>query len=305
MLMTNQRDTPPTLSTADAQAFDTLASQGFDAEAMEQLEGESRERAQAITDLLSMLDSGSDDVPSDDECRTLVDATMARIKRAEDDRRDRMRMDNHPVMLGRGLRFRIAEGLAVAAVLAMATATLWSFGTSARMSAVSNGARRNLGELHAGMSAFNDATGGVPLKEAAAPVGRYLHGRHATQLDLHTVAAEGYCDPDCLRNPRRPGAGLNGFSFAVFAPGGEPHLKHAHMILIGDRNPALDGLLQGQGYEDALEGADWGRRLIDRPSVVFADGRTADLDGAAHEGDGIWTVEPAQGPAPIEIFLAH
>lgn len=301
--MTDQSDKLPNLSPEDAAVFDQLAEQGFDPDKVEAIDDAAR--ADAAVALLGMLDAYPADTPSAEEQQTLVDATMARISRAEEDRRDRMRMENQPVMLGRGLRFRIAEAMAIAAVLAMATATLWSFGTSARERSLSAGARHNLGELHAGLSSFQDATGEVPMKVAAQGVGNLLHGKSANQLDLEAVANAGYCDPNCLKNPRRLGAGRNGFSFAIVAPSNAGHLDHAMVVLIGDRNPALGGLLSGQTYDDAMNETSWHDRLVREPSVVFADGHTEDLKGETHEGDGIWTVDRESGPAPIEIFLAH
>ena len=138
--MTDHQNNPASLTPADAAAFDRLASQGFDAELLSSLSGDEQQRGEATASLLGLLEHYPADELSDEDQQTLVDATMARIRRGEDDRRDRMQMDNNPVMLGRGLRFRIAEGLAVAAVIAMATAALWSFGTTARDRAMSAGA---------------------------------------------------------------------------------------------------------------------------------------------------------------------
>ncbi len=303
--MSDPTNTPVTISSADAAALDQLASGGFDPAIAANLDGDMRARGGAAVSLLSLLEQYTTDELNDEDQQTLVDATMARIRRAQDDRRDRMRMDNHPVMMGRGLRFRIAEALAVAAVLAMATATIWSFGTTARDRAMSAGARNNLGELHAGRSAFQDTTGDTPLKDAQKPVERLLDGGPAKMIDLEIVAAQDFFDPRCMRNPRRPGAGRGGFSCAVLAAGHEPHLAHGQVILAGDRNPALAGLLEGVGYEEAMEGVRWHARLIDRPSVLFSDGHTEDLPAEHVGGDRIWGVDPGAGPAPIELFLAH
>jgi hypothetical protein len=108
-------------------------------------------------------------------------------------------------------------------------------------------------------------------------------------------------------NSRRPGSGHGGFSFAVLAPGHEPHLASSQMILAGDRNPVLAGLLDGKTYAEAMSDAPWHVRLIEQPSVLFSDGHTEDLKHATHGLDSVWQVEqaPAAGPAPIEIFLAH
>jgi hypothetical protein len=305
--MTDHQNTPASLIPADAAAFDRLASEGFDAELLSALSGEEQQRGEAAASLLGLLEQYPTDELSDEDQQTLVDATMARIRRGEDDRRDRMQMDNNPVMLGRGLRFRIAEGLAVAAVIAMATAALWSFGTTARDRAMSAGSRHNLGDLHAGMTSFYEATGGHAMQDAAAPVGELLHGGPAMTLNIQQIVLAGYCPAEALANPRRPGSGRGGFSFAVLAPGHEPHLASGQMILAGDRNPALAGLLEGKTYDEAMSDAPWSTRLIERPSVLFSDGHTEDLKHASFGPDGVWRVEqaPVAGPAPIEIFLAH
>jgi hypothetical protein len=81
------------------------------------------------------------------------------------------------------------------------------------------------------------------------------------------------------------------------------------MILAGDRNPALAGLLEGKTYAEAMAESPWHARLINEPSVLFSDGHTEDLKKVSYGTDGIWRVDAAPGkapgPAPIEIFLAH
>jgi hypothetical protein len=298
--------TPPSLSREDARIVDQLAAAGFDSSAAT-VDSTEQARLEATTALLSHLDAYPVQPLDDEDCRTLVDATMARINRAEADRQDRLRMDNHPVMMGRGLRFRIAEGLAVAAVLAMAVATIWSFAATTRQRSMSNGARRNLSELHAGISAFQEATGDTPVREATPEIGSLMGHRDDAvgMVDLGTVVANQYCDPNCRRNPRRPGAGGDGFSVAVIRIDQLPRLRHGAVILAGDCNPALEGMIKGMDYPTAIKDARWHQRLIDRPSVVFSDGRTVDLPSAVMAGDGIWRVDSGQGPAPVELFLAH
>ncbi|MDP7071003.1 MAG: hypothetical protein QF561_06615 [Phycisphaerales bacterium] len=306
--MTERQDSHPKMSAADVEVFDQLAAEGFDAEKLTSLEGAQRERGQAAVDLLTLLDAYPTEPPSEEEQQTLVDATMARIRRAEDNRRDRMKMDNHPVMLGRGLRFRIAEALALAAVLAMATATIWSFGTLADERSLSVRTRQNLGEIYAGLSAFKDTNGEMPVHDASVPVGNLLENGSAKTLKMGSVANGTFCESKYLRNPRRPGLGGNGFSCAVFSAADADHIGHADVILVGDRNPALAGMLSGKSYGEAMADSMWNLRLVNRPSVLFSDGSCRDLDSYDHGGDGIWKVDRANtGPtaAPIEIFLAH
>lgn len=304
--MTKSNDNRLGITKADALAIDRLATDGFNSDLVQSLEGDERARGEAAVSLLSLLDLYPAEELSDEDEQTLVDATMARIGRAEDDRRDRMKMDNQPVMLGRGLRFRIAEGLAVAAVLAMAAATLWSFGTSASSNGFSAMTHRNLGELHAGLSGFQDANdGGMPLRATSPSVANLLGDHNAQLLDLDAVASQGHCTIESMRNPRRPADGHQGFSYTTLSVNQRPLLGDARVILIGDRNPALAGMLSGQKYAAAMAGSSTHPRLTARPSALFADGHIEDLGNAACEGDCIWSIDPAVEPAPIEIFLAH
>ncbi|MCH2142425.1 MAG: hypothetical protein MK077_05450 [Phycisphaerales bacterium] len=304
--MSASEPTPPKLSRDDARAVDLLAAAGFDRNKVDS-DDALTDHLDAADALLQQLNAYPTSELSDDDCRTLVDATMARINRAEADRQDRLRMDNHPVMMGRGLRFRVAEGLAVAAVLAMAVATVWSFTSTSRQRSMSNGARRNLSELHAGMTAFEADQGKVPVRTASPEVGSLMGHRNDAigMIDLGSLVTHQYCDHAHRRNPRRPGAGGNGFSVAVIQIDQLPKLHHGAVILAGDSNPALDGMIQGMDYPAAVKSARWHSRLIDRPSVVFSDGRTVDLPSAEIHGDGIWRVDPGEGPAPVELFLAH
>jgi prepilin-type processing-associated H-X9-DG protein len=304
--VSDSKDTHPKISPADALAIDHLAADGFDADRAASSDGDQRARCDAAVSLLSLLDAYPTEELTEEDEQTLIDATMARIRLAEDDRRDRMQMDNQSVMLGRGLRFRIAEALAVAAVVAMAAAAIWSFGTASGPGGFSAKTHQNLGELHAGLSGFQDANDGAhPLMEASRPVAK-LHGsRDVHVLNLYLVAEQGHIDANYLKNPRRPTAGRHGFSYATLSLQHKPLLGDSRVILVGDRNPALTGMLDGMTYTAAMAESGVSSRLIARPSVLFADGHVEDLNEASCEGDYIWSIDPGVTPAPIEIFLAH
>ena len=115
----NRSDEPgtPGLSPADIAAIDHLAEEGFDPNQLHGLEGEALARAQAANALLTRLEAYPDGALAEDDCTTLVHATMARIRREESLQRDRMRLQPGEAA-GRGsrMRFRLAEFGAVAAV---------------------------------------------------------------------------------------------------------------------------------------------------------------------------------------------
>ena len=77
------------LSQEDCRVLDVLAEHGFDASRIDSLAPEDRSRGKAITDLLGKLEQ----YPVEDASPELVDATLARIQREEDERPERMRID--------------------------------------------------------------------------------------------------------------------------------------------------------------------------------------------------------------------
>jgi hypothetical protein len=291
------------LSPADIAAIDHLAQEGFDAQRIDGLDGEARERAEAAHALLGRLDAYPDTSLTDDDRQTLVHATMARIRREETLQQDRMRLQpSEAASRGGRLRFRLAEFGAVAAVAAMVAGAALPMARMAKDRAVSLGTHRNLSQLHAGVSSWSAANGGrLPTTDAASGVSSLLGGTStAKQLDVHGLAAAGHCDQAHLQNPRRPGIGRHGFSFIVLPTSvlGSPD---AHLVLIGDRNPALEGLLNGKPFMEAIAQRRFARRITDHPAVLFGDGHVMDAQGGLVDGDHVWAVDLT----PSDLLLAH
>ena len=83
--MSASEPTPPKLSRDDARAVDLLAAAGFDRNKVDS-DDALTDHLDAADALLQQLNAYPTSELSDDDCRTLVDATMARINRAEADR---------------------------------------------------------------------------------------------------------------------------------------------------------------------------------------------------------------------------
>ena len=289
------------LCPADVAAIDHLAEAGFDPDQLNGLEGDALERAHAAHSLLGTLDAYPDAELTDDDRRTLVHATMARIRREASQQQDRMRLQTTDVMgSGSGMRFRLAEFAAVGAVAAMVAGAAVPMAHMAKERAVSIGTHRNLSQLHAGVTSFTAANDGrLPTTEASAGV-KQLVGDDAQQLDMHRITADGHCKLSSLQNPRRPGEGRYGFSFVILpAHGGT---VDGTMVLIGDRNPALEGLLEGQPFAEAVARRRFARRITDHPAVLFGDGHVMDARNGTVEGDHVWNIDHAGGR---DVLLAH
>ena len=295
------------LSPADIAAVDHLAQSGFDAQRIEGLDGEARQRAQAAHALLGRLDVYPDTTLSDDDRQTLVHATMARIRRDETLQRDRMRLQPAEAA-GRGgrLRFRLAEFGAVAAVAAMVAGAALPMARMAKDRAVSLGTHSNLKQLHAGVSSFTAANNGaLPTIDAASGVSSLVgQSAAAKQLDVHGLAAAGHCDHTHLQNPRRPGIGKHGFSFIIL-PASVIGSPDAHLVLIGDRNPALEGLLEGKPFMEAIAQRRFARRITDHPAVLFGDGHVMDAQGGLVDGDHVWGIDQGRKVTGADLLLAH
>lgn len=292
------------LSPADIAAIDHLAEEGFDSGQLNGLEGEALARAQAAHALLSNLDAYPDADLVDDDRTTLVHATIARIRREEALQQDRMRLQPNDVV-GRGgrMRFRLAEFGAVGAVAAMVAGAAVPMAHMAKDRAVSIGTHRNLSQLHAGVTSWTKANDGHLPTTAASTGVADLVSTDARQLDMHGVAAAGHCGQGYLQNPRRPGVGRYGFSFVIL-PASGGMMSDGSLILIGDRNPALEGLLQGKPFSEAIGYRKFARRITDHPAVLFIDGHVIDATDGTVDGDHVWNVDQAATPKQ-DVLLAH
>jgi hypothetical protein len=302
----NRSDEPgkAPLSPADIAAIDHLAEEGFDSGQLNGLEGEALARAQAAQSLLSNLDAYPDAELGDDDRTTLVHATMARIRREESLQQDRMRLQPNE-LVGRGsrMRFRLAEFGAVGAVAAMVAGAAVPMAHMAKDRAVSIGTHRNLSQLHAGVTSWTQANDGhLPTTTASTGVAN-LVSSDVRQLDMQGVADAGHCSQGCLQNPRRPGVGRFGFSFVIRTEFGGM-MSDGSLVLVGDRNPALEGLLQGKPFTEAIGYRKFARRITDHPAVLFVDGHVIDARNGTVDGDHVWNVESA-ATSEFDVLLAH
>lgn len=166
--------TPPShkeLSAEDARILDMIAEHGFDASMLEKMNDSDRKRGTEITNLLGLLES----YPTEDASDELVDATIARIRRDESQRLERMRLpepdsiERSQADLG-GRRFHFPDLFATAAMLLLAVGVLWPVVNYARSGRLVMLDRANLGETGQNIALYASANNGSTPMEAAAGI---------------------------------------------------------------------------------------------------------------------------------------
>lgn len=303
------------LSDDDARVFDGLAENGLDLEAVDALQGEDRARGERIRDLMGLLDS----YPVEDASEDLVNATLARVGRAEDERADRMRLDPAPRADGRlsGRRWRFPDLFATAAMLLLAVGVIVPISSHLRQSRLVAHDHDNMVEAHDGFTTYAAANDGVtPMQSVASLLPDPFHwlgrdsGRHNQLVHeacgLHT-AEDDHRRPDGV-------AGEHPYSYQVWRPGA--WAPNASQPLITNTNPLPARLDAGRQvhHRDTLLNA--GCHEGTGQNVLFGDGHVEFLGTCQIEGDRLW--DPGHGsegmiiailrgelPADHAIFLVH
>jgi hypothetical protein len=309
----------PGLTPDDQRVLDALAENGFDPAACERLSDDERARADRLVVLLGLFD----DYPldgDDGDVDTLVHATLARIDRYEDDRTDRMRVgDESP---GRSSRLiRIPDFFSVAAVLLVAAGVLFPTLSHLRRWSVDLECANHMRQAGLGMNSYVADYGVMPM--ATAGLGpSWDRAEHARNFD--PLVDGGYCDEEHLHCPGlghdHPGA-RGRYSYQWEMPrdlaAGVPRQA---TIIIGDRNPLIDGLRETGEHRHPLtiSLAHGGRGQ----NVLRSDGATVTWleSPILGPGDNIWLpagstdlepgadhkLEPgADHKVSLDVFLAQ
>ena len=165
--MTSSKSPRP-LSDDDARVLDQLAEEGFDPARIESLSDADRPRGEAINNLLGLLDQ----YPVEDASDELIDATLARVNRAEEERNERMNFGVASANAGQlsGRRWRFPDLFATAALILIAVGVIWPVANTLQKSRGVAQDHSNLVENHEGLSTFASANNGVTPMQAVASV---------------------------------------------------------------------------------------------------------------------------------------
>lgn len=281
-------NTQKRLSENDARVFDQLAEDGFDAARRDSLQGEDRERADAICKLLSTLD----DYPVEDASDDLVAATLTRVRRAEDERDERMNiqtaMNNSEQLSGR--RWRFPDLFATAAMLLLAVGVIWPIANSFRQNRMVALDSSNLTENGTVMASYaNDNNGSTPMESAASILPDPFDWLHADHAGKYNQAIQGHCadygNPDDFYRPETS-LEAHPYSFQVWSPTTGELMVEGRPIA-SNTNP-LPGLNTGEPiHVDEANRASMSHAGLGQ-NVLYGDGSVAMLDDHAIEGDRLW-----------------
>lgn len=276
-----------TLSEADQQALDALIDHGLDAESACRAHPALRARILAAQALLSRVDAYPVEAPDP----ALVDATLARIDRAESERADRMRLEpERSVRSGRG---RWADFIAIACVALLAVSVGVPLLSQLRHRQEIEACAANMRTLGSALAAysgdFNErpiAAGFAPDLSSLASWSGYDNSRH-----LDVLHERGYCDRACLCC----GNDRDGHGYASQVPNERMNRawrQPAHLPLLADRNPLIVRTLFGQpigaAVENSLDHGGYGQ------NVLFAD------LAVTFEGSPVLRIRLASDGSPVE-----
>lgn len=259
---------PPALAADDAVAIDLLIEHGLDLDAATRARPELSARLSAAAALFGRLEAYPVEAPD----AQLVDATVARIARAESEREDRMRLQPalEPAQSTPALaRWRDLVGLFAAAIIILSI----GMPIAAWMQGRSNDANcsNNLRLLGSGIATYFGDHASMPVAASLVPdLGSlanwqdYRGGRH-----LKHLAESGYCDRSCTCC----GADSTGEGYAYQVPSREARLAWGGVVRIpavADRNPLIDLTRRGRVIGSySINSPEHGGR---GQNVLFTDG---------------------------------
>lgn len=272
------------LGDEDAAAVDRLLEDGLGGDATP---GDDREAA--IGDLLGLLDDYPVDPASDD----LVNATLARVARAESDRASRFAIHDR-IETPRG-PIRLPDFFAVAAALLFAVGIGWPLLQTLESNLQVHKSQHRLGAVGQAIAGFaGDSAGWLPFDDdimAADEDGRLAcglngeHSRHLHQLADQERLRPGHlfiAGPDHRALVSYRVAFLrNDFRLDRYGPG---------EALAGDPNPVIESHRRRQRAVDQGAGATCheGEGVV----ILLFDGSTPYLgSGVREDGDSIWVHE--------------
>jgi len=310
--MTGTHDhSQPTLSPEDARILDLLAEDGFDPARATVLSGADRARGDALVALLGRLN----DYPVADGDDALVDATLARIDRYDEEQRAQFRLvgDEDAARSGWRLGFRMADLVTLAAVILVGVSVISPVMTNVRFRSQQTACGANLAALGGAFSAYTrDHDGLLPM---VRPARAWNHGGNVDNLS--PLVDGGYCAAGHLRCAGHSGGGC-GYGYRLATSPTSSRLEISPTLaLLADRNPAVDRARAGLavlGFQEAS--ANHGGR---GQHVLFGDLAlvwtvTPVLTGPGRNRDNIWllTVEglgedlrPDTLPAEGEQFVTQ
>ena len=320
----------PTLCVDDQRAIDALVEAGFDARLVNDRAsvggssggGIDPRRIKAVNNLLGLMN----DYPVDDCEPALLDATLARIDRLEDERAARLNFDVRQEEAhssgGGGRRIRMPDFITVAAVILIGVGILWPTLSVVRQKSMDDACANNMRQVGMGLSNYAaDNNGAIPM--ARAGIGGF-GGLGATgaswdtvpnALNFRPLIEGGYCEHHHLNCPGHEEDQIGpSYSYRWQNPQA-PVQWHAGRStpVFADRNPVIDAVRNGRVIAVISGSINHGGR---GQNVLINDGQVIWLKEpvfvSSGRRDNIWLpngveeLRPGELPREVlDVFLAH
>ncbi len=324
-----------TLSDEDARVLDLLVDGGWDPRVIAALPAADRARAERILALLGPLDGAESDGDEEADAETLVNATMARIERAEAERHERMRLDPVGAGAGRRRHLRFPDLIAVASIALVAAVVLVPLVHWRNARALDTACENNLRLIAQGIHAYTESfAGAMPMTAGLLPgllasggsadAGSWIGYRNSDHLNA--LKDGQFCSSRCLCCPGDHAIGTEDGCYAYQVTTAERPLRWQTgptTAVVGDRNPLVDLKRHGESIGSvALNSASHGGR---GQNLLFSDGAvrfsnspylTVGEEFGKRQIDNIWlpfgdqadslSDRPAAGAARrLDAFLLH
>ena len=298
--------TPPShkeLNADDAQLLDMIAEHGFDDSILAKMNESDRKRGTEIANLLGLLEA----YPTEDASDELVDATIARIRRDDSQRLERMRLpepdstQRTQADLG-GRRFHFPDLFATAAMLLLAVGVLWPIMNYARSGRLVMLDRANLGETGQNVALYASANNGATPMQATAGIlpdpfewngkheGRYAEGVRNAMAGTGSSKNDYHCPES---HPT-----VHPYSFQYWQDGDD--LLQASRMLAANVSPvhAVSGEVELAHLKDNSP-----CHLSKGQNILYGDNSVAWIETWEVDGDRIWDIGTDEQGALIEVLI--
>lgn len=298
--------TPPShkeLNADDAQLLDMIAEHGFDDSILAKMNESDRKRGTEIANLLGLLEA----YPTEDASDELVDATIARIRRDDSQRLERMRLpepdstQRTQADLG-GRRFHFPDLFATAAMLLLAVGVLWPIMNYARSGRLVMLDRANLGETGQNVALYASANNGATPMQATAGIlpdpfewngkheGRYAEGVRNAMAGTGSSKNDYHCPES---HPT-----VHPYSFQYWQDGDD--LLQASRMLAANVSPvhAVSGEVELAHLKDNSP-----CHLSKGQNILYGDNSVAWIETWEVDGDRIWDIGTDEQGSLIEVLM--
>jgi hypothetical protein len=293
----------PKLTPEDERVLELLVDVGFEIDAVE-LTAEERQRAESLLSLLGLLNDYPLEEQLDDGDPVLVDATLARIDRHEDERSTRMSVEGST----RGVRrLRLPDFITVAAVLLIGASITLPMLNNLRQSRIDRGCENNLRVAHIGISNYAASYGDeLPLAYAGAST---WSPNDQNVLNLGPLVEGEFCKRGCLHCPGHPDEAAISYSYRWQPTGQRMRLTGGPgvTVILGDQNPLIEAMRTGRQLPLSTPSSNHAGR---GQFTLSTDGTTAWSTEPILGRDNFWVPEEglrkgARPKDPSDVFLAH